>query len=361
LVAPQNSAHDEDGSDNSRGYYEDGAYIASQDDSVQHEVNTTASTDATYINAQDAYHASLISRFMVLRTQLAGRPPDALLDALDVAAQPTTFFHDAADKARWQQLMITADPLAAQLAAMTQASVLGVLQIAGWLLKRKRLLARGGEGRRIGAWTWGLLGRVGEVGTLSSVEVAMVREMGKQAATVIAGLVDSDEEIVERGPEDVHDSESGDMEDYSGQVCREHGGAHRIIEGDVTDEVKAELPHVVSFSGGETKQVQTAAGTAGEAALEGARTRLLNRHLGSTDQDDMATASDSDSVDDDSEFEANSNAQRPEGCRESAAKSVQSTDPIAVATLDAILTIVGECYGQRDLLASRDKLWELEH
>jgi len=39
--------------------------------------------------------------------------------------------------------------------------------------------------------------------------------------------------------------------------------------------------------------------------------------------------------------------------------SYKSPHSKAFATLDAILTIVGECYGQRDLLGARDWLWEV--
>lgn len=309
------------------------------------------STDTTQVNAQDVYHASLISRFIALRAQLAGRPPDVVLDALDVAAQPTTFFGDAADKTRWQLLMITTDPLPAQLAAMTQVSVLGLLQVATWALRRKRLLARSEESRRIGAWIWGLLGRVGEVGTLGSMEVATVREMGKRAATVTAGLADLDEEITESGIEIVQDSEGGDVNGYGGHASRATENAR---EGDITQVEKADLRRALSASTSGNRQWQSAGNTAGEGALAEAHAHLFAKHIRSKDQDNMSDAGDT-------SVEPNSHDWRlEERSHEIKAISMQSTDYTALATLDAILTIVGECYGQRDLLASRDKLWELE-
>jgi len=286
------------------------------------------------VPAEQAYHAALLVRFASTRALLARAPPAPSPAGLD----GTT--HEEA--ARWRGVLGAADPGAAQLAGMRRDAVLRVLGIAGSSVKRGRLMAGGEEGRRVGAWVWGLLARVGHVGTLVSEEVAVVREVGKRAAAVVRvfeKLEEEEEEEEEEGEweEGEGDVDSADDVSAMGGPGEGEAGADGQMDGDPAGTNKPE------------DQEGTDVDADLSTALEAAKAKLLSQYTATDEAVESTTSSEAQKLQE-------KNDEPP--IRPDDSEQISSRRHTAFATLDAILTIVGECYGQRDLLGARSWLWE---
>lgn len=107
-----------------------------------------------------------------------------------------------------------------QLVCMDMESVLRVVEIVSACLGRvvKEAVGQGVEGRVtvLGAWCWGLLGRVRACGEMGSGEVAGVRELGKRAVEALKCLGrDVDVDVGDReGDIDLDDGDAGDESDW---------------------------------------------------------------------------------------------------------------------------------------------------
>lgn len=83
----------------------------------------------------------------------------------------------------WLPLLRVTDPVPRQIVAMDQGMVLKLLKlITVSCLKRRHNIET-----RLGRWIWALLGRLEDVGCLTSEEVSVIRELGKRAVWVLAG------------------------------------------------------------------------------------------------------------------------------------------------------------------------------
>jgi len=290
------------------------------------------------LDAQDVCHASLLRRFYALRLRLQRRPPVEDVGALDPVVNP--FEIGAGDGGwrevnRWRRVLLEEMPKMVQIAAMEGDLVLKLVEVLGWLLTRRRLLDRGGggsvgagreaegpDGRRLGAWAWALLGRLGERGTLSSEEIAVVRGLGKRAVGIVRtweGASDQSEDWLE----DAGDSEEQEDEDAE--------WAEDILdgrEGNTSSEDEADEEEATAVV--QTQPIaETDAVSAPPVTLEAAQASLLKRLASLTPSANTFATED-------------------------------DVKHAAFATLDAIITIVGQCYGQRDLLEARNLLWEMK-
>jgi len=229
--------HGED--EDTAGWYEDGAYIGAP---------TTAHTPYLPPTAQSLYYSVLCTRFRTLRARLHIEP--SLEDKASIPPeQPTTVpnRHNELAHREWRYHLRSTEPVPLQLRAMESRTVLQLLSMVDGQLE-----ASVNEARNITAvtsrWIWGLLGRLGTAGQLSTQQVGTVRDLAKTAVWV-------------------------------GYKYRK-----RSVEG-------------------------------GEASeLEAAKARMLGRLEGEEDQ---------------------------------------VPDANTLATLDLIITVAGEFYGQKDLLQSR--------
>jgi len=179
----------------SRGYYHDGAYTAAPDyyppsddeeeeegeyrDSDQQPDPTTANRAAL----SEAYFASLTTRFLALRSQLHRPPPQSALDALPDEHETSvpSFAAPTAAFRTWTHRIRYTDPLPAQVAAMDKLSVLRLLRVVlGGKFFRRGCALR----QRTSRWIWALLARLPDAGEMDSDEVGAVRELGKRAVVV---------------------------------------------------------------------------------------------------------------------------------------------------------------------------------
>lgn len=292
------------------GIYSDGVYISL--------AAANSAADETFSDAQSSYYTLLHHRFLLLRSILKCAPPPEAISALD-DSHPISFPRSSRNAQReWRRLLLSVDPQTVQLACMDNDSVLGVLVILGRLISEN---VRNGDAvlvRRIGAWAWGLLSKCRDVGQLAGKDIGDIRELGKRAVRIIKKIREEQEqrdmemEAQEKEEEDYEsDAENGKDDDEA------HGGQEN--EGGNMD---LEQPGVQQNDAEE---------------LEQAKARLGARLLGSADEP---------------------------GRQEEGLMEVQS-DEKAVgidvrtqtrAMLDMIITVVGEHYGQRDLLEARE-IW----
>ncbi|KAJ5601389.1 hypothetical protein N7510_010923 [Penicillium lagena] len=276
------------------GFWEDEAYIAPADSDTKH--HTSAQTEGTYPPAQAAYYNLLHHRFLLLRSTLRCSPPAETIAALDDTHPISLPRNVVPARKEWRRLLLTVDPQMVQLACMDLDSVLGVLGIMARLMSET---VRGGSAdrvRRIGAWAWGLLGKCREVGQLATEEVGAIRELGKRVVTILAKIREAE------GAQDTGEDEDVDMSDLE----TEEGGGGLEEGGEVQDI---------------TEEVET-------AELEAAKARLQAQLDGTLD----------------SELSVG----------DSGVTGVEDVAKQARIMLDMIITVVGEFFGQRDLLDSRE-------
>ena len=366
LIAPKeikdvedNEAHHGAGDDRMLGYYEDGAYTAAPVRDHSSSPDAVAGEDEEE-DPQDVYHKSLLRRYHTLRANLRTSPPSAdVLAALDQEHSTTISGYSQAQRARWRQCLRFSDPLPAQVVSMDQETVLWLLRfLTTDFVKRKHNVEA-----RVAAWTWVLLGKLGEVGCLSSEDVSIVRDLGKQAVRVLIGIREAWENgelwggtngkdasgvpvkgLNER-PEDlkrdagvaaidVNSSilESGDPHAQSADerpaVSVDHDPSRDLLEDVEEGEVKDDNEPAEGLSGDDAN-----------ASLETPKRSTIRtrKEIGEAKEHlpaHVVADSPPNDVKPDERFPSSNTR----------------------AVLDMIITIVGECYGQRDLLEFRE-IW----
>ncbi|KAG7047006.1 V-SNARE protein [Colletotrichum scovillei] len=393
-----------------RGYYADGAYTArpdnwgkphttGHDDEVeegewpgnegiyddQDDESSDAGADSESA-IREAYFAAILTRFKRLRKLLHATPPASAVAALHPGSphdfRVGAFAPKSATYTTWSNRLRDADPLPAQLASMDKEGVLRVLRV---LLGGGAFLRRGSEMKeRTSRWLWALLARLPERGEMNHVEVGWVRDLGRRAVLMMQSLADMaalrdalEGEGMDLGVNDAVDESSDDEEalgemevaERDGEGSGETSGAEtpgqrvgvqlredvaipkdsvsngEVEDGEIDDDQKSE-PMDVSEDGeideGEVVEEEPAP----VETLEEARARLLA-------QVDTAAAVE------DAPSEAPSEEPIVEEAVQDGEDDSEASDQLRArmnmrATLNMILTVAGEFYGQRDLLEFRD-------
>lgn len=347
-----------------QGSYVDGVYIAppAPIDGVLSEDKPLKDEE----NVQSSYYDLLRHRFLLLRSTLRCSPPADAIAALGHDRPITLPYHIKEARTSWRWILFTADPHVVQLACMDMDSVIGVLKIVGQVMSESLRSEEVTLVRRIGAWAWGLLGKCREIGQLSSEEVAELRILGKRAVKIMEKMnkaaslahVEGDDGSVSGSEEEVDVKMVKPADQPAGQNAEnihepskaQQSGA---IDGATLDEVSSRTaPPVEQYSPMEVDEEQD---------LELAKYRLqarLSASLEAEEEKEQATASrrrntsspesgecTGEDGEDQNEIEED-DAQSKNG--------PETRDKQVRATLDMIITIVGEFYGQRDLLKQRD-------
>ena len=327
-----------------RGWYADGAYIAQIDPEAEEDEGQEED------DPRIAYFDSILTRYQSLRDQLSQTPPRYAIESLG-RDHPTHVDKMNRDLTRfWIRKMKTVDPKAAQLACFDKGSVLRLLR----LLTQGTLLKRGlGVEMGISRWTWSLLARLPDRGELSSEEIGVVRELGKKAVLVGVGLKEKAE--WKEGIQEVEREfdEDGD-EDREVDVVN---GDEIALEGDDdgADTVQKEVSNPEFTMQKEADLTTEALENPEESPdpLAAAKARILaNIPAGETDDIEHQL------IPNGLDFEP---VQEPIIGPIKPDKPEISPEPVfdaktnTKATIDMILTIAGEIYGQRDLLEFRDQ------
>lgn len=221
----------------------------------------------------------------------------------------------------WTKTLVTIDPHPLQLALLSKDSVFLILRVllGGQLLQRGRDIPE-----RTSRWLWALLARLPEPGELTHWELGCIRDLGKRAVllgTSMEEIAALREEVEEGGLGEVVSSQ--DQDEVGEQVLdadTSHDDSKESQvpqpEDDLQDEEPAEDVAMELDSSDEEQEPQD---------LEEVRKRLLAR------------------LDEDSDAE--------EAARTEATRRQEMN---MRATINMVLTVTGDFYGQRDLLEFRD-------
>ncbi|KAH6657030.1 hypothetical protein BKA67DRAFT_554026 [Truncatella angustata] len=407
----------EDGRGDFRGYYHDGAYTAlpagydeegdeddeyrdqegaegdaeTEDAGNDNEIKSEESSiggprNSNSAEIHEAYYIALSQQYHLLRTKLRSKPPSSVVSALppDHPTEVGGFGASPSPFKQWSSRLTHTDPLPAQIASMHKDSVLRLLRI----VLNGKFFRRGQEVReRTSRWIWALLARLPEKGELDYQDIGVVRELGKRAVLFMLSLAEAD--VLQEqfgvgssgGNEDVGEVEVEEAEEASADG-EDESGSHNASKPEDghdtkddntksqnqssgtmnTDEPRKELSPAASGipsppsdvemeidsdeeDGEVSSEPQSQSHNDTPADIETAKARLLAQL---ETQDEERTESPSTTG-----HASTSNTALGEitVVQETVAAK---TDVNVRATLNMILTVAGEFYGQRDLLEFRD-------
>ena len=380
------------GHGDSRGYYLDGAYIAAPvlgPNLPLADPTTTTSRGAdaegiwgTETSSKDAYTSSLLSLFRKQRAELNSIPASKAAQTLPPKTPISLPKYTPHAYKQFQDLIRSRDPTPPHLAALSKPTVLHMLDLSTQLFKRRRNVDR-----RYSAWVWGLLCRLGDAGTLDSDAVSVLRELGKKAVWVGIGFMDSDAAKSTEGYADsseYHGEDEQDLQLNDEQANREveHAptradGENIIVDQDSMNEYQRdrrrntsspehsesdlhELPDAVrSFN---RRRNTSSPGPPDERTKEMTSERALNKTTAPQESiDDIAVAKARLLRRLNSQHAVPGHGKKVEAKNDGYHSDEEEHCPNSNtrATIDMIIAIVGELYGQRDLLEFRDS-WEGE-
>ncbi|PHH54571.1 hypothetical protein CFIMG_003371RA [Ceratocystis fimbriata CBS 114723] len=387
------------------GYYEDGAYTAApkavlaEDQHVEIDPKQVLS---------DVYYSSILDRFHALRGVLHRPPPKHLVEALPKTHGHFvgTFGPRSSTFVLWNKRLLDFDPHPAQLASMEKDGVLRILRV----IMGGKFLRRGHDVReRTARWIWALLARLPDAGQMQHTEIAWIRDLGRRAVLMTRSLVemaalrdelasstdfsadldvdlntdlgvhspvgDSDANLNPLVEMEVNDSDEVLIHNATTEE-RSHSGrsdSHTSPGKDSTERLcpassssSTAVPQLSELDG-ESMDMSDEEGQVVEdsqersVSLEAAKSRLLARISAIEHSDEMDYVKEPEILD----HMAISPLADAEGVSIYEANRKDADDALAIEkeqrarinmrhTLNMILTVVGEIYGQRDLLEFRD-------
>ena len=337
-----------------QGYYSDGAYTAiphPQSDPRQAHTNGEQQEDQ---DPQEAYYASLSARFTQLTETLQSLPPRSAPANTDV------YYLDWKGRRLWCGKILNTTPSMVLLAQLTQESVINGLEVVGSLVTFSHL--SGDRSKNIGAWAWCLLGRCRGVGQMCSEEVGVLRQVGKQAVWLLRRI--SAGEMI-GGDEDEMDADVGEDEVENGEVEEGDGGEECVVDGaespdamDADDTYSPSFDPILQNTSRQNGNSETHSPTTNsDTDVAKAKQRILDS-LGTNQPPDTNPSNNEDGVQNRTPTLYPVTETNPNG-RGNLTESASPDEKKAtmIATLDMLVTIIGECYGQRDLLGGR-LLWD---
>ena len=295
---------DEDEFEEGGFFHDDEAFVATPDPAARIALSINGLLDA-----QDAYYESLIRRFKQIQAMLQRTPPLSAIETLTSSHPISLPPESERAKQQWRVLLLNQEPQMVQLGCMDMETILELAKLL------KSLLANTVRGRsreriqNLGAWIWGVLAKCDDIGQLRGEEVSELREIGKRAVGLLVGIRDKSGKAYGCDSEDEGEANEEDQ------------------EGEVRED-EVEKPRLdTSASGHGTEDLARA-----KARL---REQLAIKENGlPLEPGDVST---------------NAKVGPDRG-------GVRVEQQIRMM-LDMIITVVGDCYGQRDLLEFRD-VWD---
>lgn len=397
----------ETGVGDARGYYQDGAYTAApellspppDEGSWRDDDQDPVKKHAALV---ESYCTSLLSRYTALRDILQTDPPQSAIDSLprEHETEVDSFGPRSHTFKQWEHRLRYTDPLPAQIAAMDKVSVLRLLRVilGGKFLRRGYTLRE-----RTSRWIWALLARLPDRGELDSIEIGWVRDLGKRAVAVsinreharaLSQIVDRaqleafglrsvlteiDEEDEE---EEEHEEELGEMvpAEEEGEVVdedkpRANSSSPMREEPDEKDSTGQVQPQEVAYKNSEEISMDQEDGEVDEAEAPQPQPEAEQSKEAESDMEDGEIADDPPT--NNSEGDLNNaivaakarllaSLESTETWEAPSASATEQhvSDPMAEkfnmrTTVNMILTVAGEFYGQRDLLQFRAPFAEL--
>ncbi|KAH6665474.1 hypothetical protein B0J14DRAFT_620811 [Halenospora varia] len=362
LVAPKEENNDRDIYENGvgdyRGMYGDGAYYVVPETLQSSEAEDEAASDPNL-----DYFDSILTRYETLRYQLSQTPPPEAVKILD-KDHPTHVGRLNTEVARWWRWkMRTVDPIPAQIATMDKATVLRLLGLltGGNLLKRGLDVELG-----VSQWTWSLLARLPDRGELTSEEIGVIRELGKKA--VLVGMGMKDDETLNQGMDEV---EAGLADQEEEEILDVVNDAEIPLENDesgaeepftVSADLGPDAPGIMKGANGKSFESVTAEAAKSSVALYESQSPIIATPEVLHDTGIDACEVKGSDADDLEAVKAKMLAQLSSSQEEDMLVAKELATAKAnkemarwntKATVDMIITIAGEIYGQRDLLEFR--------
>lgn len=344
---PDNAAED--------GGYEGGEYPDDYEDESYEEAALN-----------EAYFASVMDQYLRLRSILHADLPSNAVSRVVKARLKTDApaENQSAAIATWSRLLRETDPHPLQVALMSKDTTLRILRIllGGKFLRQGYTLPE-----RTSRWIWALLARMPDKGELNYAEIGWIRDLGRRAVLLgrsLAEMAALREELAEGGL-----------------------GAHEAVDGSSSDEEVLADPEDMEVEGalssGQDEDEPKPAGSRNEAektpkgteptAKSPPRPDAEEGEIEDEDEDeDVAMEIATDSEAEEGEVAAQEPQENLEAARERLlariSNGMTSEDEEDLekesakqrlranlrATLNMILTIAGEFYGQRDLLEFRE-------
>jgi hypothetical protein len=294
----------EDGADDyyeDENYHPDRAWISAPDEHHYEVLDNSP-------DAQDLYYLALLDRFADLQTRLRLPAPLSTIELL-TSSQPISFPPDTRKaREKWRHVTKNADPNPTQLACMDPESVMELVKLLTECMSSTIKSRIQTKVKRLGGWIWATLARCRDRGELASEEIAELRELGKRAVQLL-GYVRRSQSV------EVDDQ----AEKYEGVAMKLDGSRPVASDG-------GSQPDAAVGNDDEKMQLEQA-----KAQIAG---MLESGHESSTAQIAKAELNDT-----------------------GVPNIEMDVDKQIRMVLDTTLTIVGEMYGQRDLLEHRD-IWE---
>ncbi|EMD90103.1 hypothetical protein COCC4DRAFT_184879 [Bipolaris maydis ATCC 48331] len=391
LVAPADvhSTSSDHGNDNrnsnkptvgtQRTVYNDGTWVALESESEG--ASEYWDGDVDDLDPQESCQWALIQRFCTLRNRLSSireRKPSSG----KTPGSRKTKRSDQSGKHYWAEAISRDYPTLEEVTQMDESTLYVALHGCAFALDRSTEVSR-----QKSCWIWTLLALTGDFGTLDHERIGKIRDLGLAASRLVKRL--SSRSLEEQcAPEgEARDNESDDEpgDDSSSALVKEHGDSianadNGLESGEVMDDNAGDSGAEMAIS----EEEEESSDAAEDGDLEKARARLLAQ-LGDRlvqpavpPSDAPVEPSAASGIKLLSRAEAerqrqemrNNKRQKENVTRASASTShatqttragLQSTpltesDVETQAAIDMILTIVAECYGQRDLLKFR-KAW----
>ena len=326
-------------SDHRQGYYADGAYTAAPIPAAEDSL-LNGHEDEEEEDPQEAYYTAFLARFRSFSSLLGHLPPRDLISS---SASNTARKLSTGMKSVWRSAFDTM-PTTTVLSQLPQESVLQGLQILESSLASGDLATK----QFLGLWAWGLMARCRDAGQMGSEEIGILRDLAKRAVWLLRGLRAGMDYLAQEQAQDTEGNEMGS----------ENGTEE--AKGDASgDQEHEDLETTTSIPPADgTVQIAKATHTAEDQLdvddpLAAAKASLLSSL---TPEQSPATIPSSSLAQDATQQIANGHSPSADipSAAQAEADEEQSGQAMKVyATLDMIITIVGELYGQRDLLEGR--------
>ena len=345
LVAPSANAREANGGGGEgsgefeRGYYADGAYTAipTAIAPTNGAIGPSPLDDGEELEDQDPqelYYTNLLARYKHLRSLLNNphQTHPMLVTTPSTDDQAETLYN--AKHGQWRHTFLHTIPTSRLLAAMPQETVIKGLVMIETLLTSRNLL--GQEGRNLGAWCWGLLTRCRDIGEMGSEEVSVLREVGKKAVRlggkIRYGGRDAEEEQMVVDHEEVADWEENREVDDGGDDQDGKGEPDEgLVAGQPLPDTNGTILGVGEIQTNVPSTLESIPDRVDDDSLAQAKESLLSQFSTSEPSPLHRDVEEEQENDKKEEIEVN-----------------------ALAMLDMVVTIIGELYGQRDLLDQRE-------
>ena len=360
----------------------------SDDETGQPSVPTTQ--QPSMITAQAAHHKHLLNSYRRIQSHLSRSYPHDHASTLNEQPRHT-----------WYGSILFADPSPAILSHLDQAAALTAVSALTHSLKWKDLTSDKKTAARLQAWTWGLLARL-DIREMGYEDVGCVRSLGKKALTLLEHPPSTLQSTLQREKEEASQVFQGLMKDHESMEAYEKWQAGftpfqkkiwdmnkalriaiksveprawdrniQIIKWAMLSGGLMELCEKIQKLGGDVSELSDDDKAAWEATVEAAVQDMEEKKKKQRVNDDRVETDNSGTNDTTLQrMVTHARIALEEAKEVDDASSVTELDQdsteregrlaSAFATLDMILTIVGEIFGQRDLLSEKgglDVIW----